>query len=102
MSQLVEHLGLLYSNARELNKVIDDQLPGRPSFQSRTLVIGGKTLYFHYRDMIQCTRALFRDPRFAEGLILAPEHHFTDEQRTCRVYTDMHTGDWWWAAQVRP
>ena len=34
-------------------------------------------------------------------MVFVPERHYTDHTRTCRVYSDMHTGDWWWAVQVR-
>jgi len=101
-SQVVDRLKLLYSNARELNKVIDEHLPGHPPFVSQSLDIAGKTLYLYYRNIIQCIRSLFCDLKFTGDLIFAPECHFTNEQRTSRVYSDMHTGDWWWAAQVCP
>jgi hypothetical protein len=41
------------------------------------------------------------DPQFADDLVFAPEQHYTSEERTCRVYNEIHTGDWWWTVQVR-
>jgi hypothetical protein len=32
--------------------------------------------------------------------VFAPERHYTNEERTCRIYNEMHTGDWWWTVQV--
>ncbi|KAN0134109.1 hypothetical protein V8E53_008046 [Lactarius tabidus] len=47
----------------------------------------------------ECIQAIYGDPEFTEHLILAPEHHYTDHECKCRVYSEMHTGDWWWAVQ---
>ena len=33
-------------------------------------------------------------------LVFAPEHHYTNHQHKCCVYSEMHTGDWWWSVQV--
>ena len=81
--------------------MIDDHLPGRSPFLCQTLEIAGETLYFYHRDIIHCIQSLFADPDLARDLILAPERHYSNSQRTCRVYSDMHTGDWWWTVQVR-
>lgn len=50
---------------------------------------------------MQCVRALYGDPRFADHLVFAPERHYTSQERSSRIYNEMHTGDWWWAVQVR-
>jgi hypothetical protein len=51
---------------------------------------------------MQCIRALYGDPEFARDLVFAPERCYVDPEQTCRIYNEMHTGDWWWAVQVRP
>ncbi|KAI0327044.1 hypothetical protein GY45DRAFT_1437255 [Cubamyces sp. BRFM 1775] len=43
---------------------------------------------------------MFGDPEFAGILVFAPERHYADEDRTVRVYFDMHTGKWWWSTQL--
>lgn len=90
-----------YSTTNELNGIIDKKLPGRPTFKTRNLRIADETLTLYYRDTLQCIRAIYGDPQFTEHLILAPERHYTDHERDCRVYSEMYTGDWWWAVQVR-
>lgn len=50
---------------------------------------------------MQCIQALYGDPRFADHLVFAPERHYTNHERSCRIYNEMHTGDWWWSVQVR-
>lgn len=98
--KVIDKLGLSYRTPKELNDIIDKELPGRPQFQCQDLTIAGDTLQFYFRDVIQCIRTLYGDPEFAHDLVFAPERHYTDHQRTCRVYSEMHTGDWWWSVQV--
>ena len=99
--QVVDKLGLSFSSTKELNDLIDKALPGRPPFETREVVIGGETHELQYRDILACIRSLYGDPEFTQDLVFSPEHHYSDRDRTCRVYSEMHTGDWWWAVQVR-
>ena len=96
-----ERLGLSFKNTTELNKIIDETLPGRPRFNRHELVIGNEVCEVYFRDVIECIKALFNDPSFAPYLVFAPEKHYTDETKTMRMYHDMHTGRWWWSTQVR-
>ncbi|KAJ7058983.1 hypothetical protein C8F01DRAFT_990238 [Mycena amicta] len=97
---LADKLGLSYHNAPELNQIIDDSLPSvRPIFERHELVVGGQSEEFFFQPIIPCVRALWGDPEFAQDLIFAPERHYTDADMTERVFTDVHTGKWWWAAQ---
>lgn len=97
----MEKLGLSYSTSKELNDIIDKALPGAPPFRCLNLKVDGEHLEFHCREIIPCIRSLFGNPDFANDLIYAPERHYTDAERTCRVYNEMHTGNWWWSVQVR-
>ncbi|KAH9058056.1 hypothetical protein EDB87DRAFT_1675459 [Lactarius vividus] len=97
--EVVERLGLSYSTTNELNSVID-KLPGPPPFKSDVLEVGGEHLHFYHRDIILCIQTLFGNPEFAQDLVFAPERHYADAERTCRVYSEMHTGDWWWSVQT--
>ena len=54
----------------------------------------------YHRDIIECIRVLYGDPEFSPHLIFKPERHYVDEDRTIRMYSDMHTGKWWWDTQV--
>jgi hypothetical protein len=101
LSQVVKKLGLSFDSTKELNDVIDKVLPGRPAFETRSLVIGGETLELHFRDILACIRCIYGDPEFARDLAIAPERHYTDQAQTDRVFSEMNTGDWWWAVQVR-
>ena len=101
LCKVVERLGLSYKTANELNNIIDNELPGRPPFKSQEFIIGGECLQFHYRDILLCIQAIFGDPEFSRDMVFAPERHYENPEQMNRVYSEMHTGDWWWSVQVR-
>jgi len=57
-----------------------------------------KGCVFYFRDLEDTIQYLLRQRAYAEHLVFAPRHEFDEEYN--RVYTDMHTGDWWWRTQV--
>ncbi|KAG1763412.1 hypothetical protein EDD22DRAFT_979391 [Suillus occidentalis] len=96
-----ECLGLSYTNSRELNGIIDKQLPGCPKFQWEQVIVAGEAFDIYYRDVLECIKALFGDPDFADYLVFAPQRHYMDDDETVRLYSDMHTGRWWWNTQKK-
>ncbi|KAI1786574.1 hypothetical protein LXA43DRAFT_975694 [Ganoderma leucocontextum] len=100
IEELVTLLGLSFKNTRELDKILDEQIPeGRPRFMRREIVVAGESFEVFYRDVIKCIRSLYGDPEFAGILVFTPERHYADADHTVRVYFDMHTGRWWWDTQ---
>ena len=99
--KIVDTLGLSYRSVKQMNELIDTKIPGRPHFLCKKLFIGHEHLEFYCRDVIGCIRSLYGDPQFAQELAFAPERHYTTDERTCRIYNEMYTGDWWWSVQVR-
>ncbi|KAI0058289.1 hypothetical protein BV25DRAFT_1919489 [Artomyces pyxidatus] len=97
---VADKLGLSYKNSAELNKIIDQQLPPRPKWICEEVEVHGKTFEVYYRDVLECIRTLYGNPEFSKYMVYAPEKHFTDKEKTSRVYHEMHTGDWWWRVQV--
>ncbi|KAG1847789.1 hypothetical protein C8R48DRAFT_615382 [Suillus tomentosus] len=94
-----ERLNLSFKNSKELNKIIDKDLPGRPKFKREQIIVAGEAFDIFYRDIVECIRSLYSDPDFADFLIFKPEHHYADEDKTIRLFHDMHTGQWWWDTQ---
>ncbi|KAJ7302587.1 hypothetical protein DFH08DRAFT_918911 [Mycena albidolilacea] len=94
-----EALGLSYSNSVQLNAIIDAKLPGRPKFTHSEVVVGGEAFELYSRNIIECVRALFGDTDFAPYLFVIPERHYADQDKTIRLYHNMHTGKWWWNMQ---
>ncbi|KAF8266736.1 hypothetical protein EI94DRAFT_1802602 [Lactarius quietus] len=95
-----EKLGLSFSSVKELNHIINNVLQGRPTFECHKLTIGGETLELHFRNILSCIRSICGDPDLAQDLVTTPEHHYSNHERTNRIYSEMHTGDWWWAVQT--
>ncbi|KAJ7253652.1 hypothetical protein C8J57DRAFT_1076835 [Mycena rebaudengoi] len=94
-----EALGLSYGTSVQLNKIIDDKLPGRPKFTRSEVVVGGEAFELYSRNIIECVRALFGDTDFAPYLFVVPERHYADKDKTIRLYHNMHTAKWWWSTQ---
>jgi len=53
------------------------------------------------RDIIKSMRWFMWQPAYAEHLIYAPLRYFNSNTPPKRLYTEMHTADWWWETQVR-
>lgn len=96
-----EALNLSYKNSDELNKIIDTSLPRRPPFKHHEVIVAGESFELYARDIVECLKALWADPDFLPFLVFEPERHYADDDRTVRLFHDMHTGKWWWATQVR-
>ena len=85
----------------ELNQIIDKKLPnGLPQFVREEVTIAGQKYEFYHRDIIQCIRVLYGNPELVPFLAHAPEKRYTSANKKTRVYSEMHTGKWWWKLQV--
>jgi len=53
---------------------------------------------FYYRNIIDCVRYLIRQVAYSSDIVYAPirEYDLSGE----RLYSEMHTADWWWDIQV--
>ncbi|CAL1711137.1 unnamed protein product [Somion occarium] len=87
-----EGLELNYKNSRELNRIIDTQLPGRPQFRCKEIVVAGEVFEVYHRPIMECIKSLYGNHKFAQHLIFAPERHYADKDMTMCMYHDMHTG----------
>ena len=54
-----------------------------------------------YRDPIGTIQYLLSNSALQEGIRWYPRKVFEDDERACRLFSDMSTGDWWWDIQVR-
>jgi len=52
------------------------------------------------RDIIKRMGWLMRQLAYAKHLIYAPQRWFNSDTPPKRLYTEMHTADWWWETQV--
>lgn len=53
---------------------------------------------FHYRNLEPTIKSFFNEPWFQKKLVFLPEKKIREDG--VRMYTEMHTGDWWWNIQV--
>ncbi|KAJ7847346.1 hypothetical protein B0H14DRAFT_3676386 [Mycena olivaceomarginata] len=97
--QVRESLDLSYGTSVQLNKIIDNKLPGRPKFTRSEVVVNGEVFPLYSRDILECVRALWGETDFAPYLFVVPEKHYIDKGKTIRMYHNMHTGKWWWSTQ---
>ncbi|KAF8871617.1 hypothetical protein BD779DRAFT_1453764, partial [Infundibulicybe gibba] len=97
---LADKLGLSFKNSKELNKIIDNDLPKCPTFERHSIEVGGEMFEVYFRDVMACIKGLYSDPDFAPYLMHAPEHHYVDSTQKTRMYHDMNTGEWWWSTQA--
>ncbi|KAJ7846002.1 hypothetical protein B0H13DRAFT_2238970 [Mycena leptocephala] len=94
-----DSLNLSYGTSAQLNKIIDEKLPGRPKFTRSEVVVNDEVFHLYSRDIMECVRALWGDTGFAPYLFVAPEKHYIDKDKKIRMYHNMHTGKWWWTVE---
>ncbi|KAI9455524.1 hypothetical protein F5148DRAFT_1288224 [Russula earlei] len=99
IGRVCEALGLSYKSSNQLNKIIDERLPGHPAFHCHEVIVAGKAFKFFSHNVIECLTVLWGDIDFAEHLIVEPECHYVDTNQMIHHFFDMQTGKWWWCTQ---
>jgi len=63
-----------------------------------TIDDGRHATTFYYRNIIDCVRFLIRQVAYSSDMVYAPirEYDLSEE----RLYSEMHTADWWLDMQV--
>ena len=52
---------------------------------------------YYYRDPIELVEYILSQPAYRDHLIYAPVKEYQDG---CRIYSELHTANWWWETQV--
>lgn len=92
-NQITKDLNISFKNSRELNHIIDKELPSScPCFRCKEVVVAGESFDVYYRDALECVKALYGNSNFAADLVYKPEQHYVDTDHTVRMYHEMHTG----------
>ena len=84
---MVDSLRLSYHTTKELNCIIDEEMPGRPKFKCEQVHISGESYDFHFQEIIPCLCVLLGDPRFLKDLTFSPEHNYQDVDHTVQVFS---------------
>jgi hypothetical protein len=88
-----------------------DKLPGTAKWtctpmrvQGNSLDADGQPRYedleLWYRDPLEVLQELLENPAASEKNVYEPCRIYRKEDRSCREYGEMWTGDWWWEVQV--
>ncbi|KAG8914615.1 hypothetical protein FRC02_004895 [Tulasnella sp. 418] len=98
---ILERLDLSFKNTRQLNQIIDNELPEIASWLSVKMRLENSDEEYdvYYRNPLDCIKGLYGNPAFADKMVFAPERHWTDSERKSRIYNEMYAGDWWWRKQ---
>ena len=81
-----------------------DQIPDRCGDWKTTRISFPReeeSFLIHHRDPVEAVRSLWGDPSLADHIVYKPSRVFRNKESETRVYSEMWTGKWWWAAQVR-
>ena len=54
-----------------------------------------------YRDPVKAIRSLWADSLNAKHFVYAPRKVYSDNTKASRIFSEMWTGKWWHAIQVR-
>ena len=73
-----------------LNNIINNELPGCPTFHYKKLSVNREYLDFYSRNVLECICGLYGDPQFAHNLVFAPEWHYTSHKCANRMYNKMY------------
>jgi len=93
-----------FTSGWTLHRSLDRMYPelGEASWKSRDVVtvIGGKerSIPFYFRNPLACVAYLIKQPCFRDHLFYAPVRQYDGSGE--RMYSEMHTAEWWWGIQV--
>ncbi|KAH7102016.1 hypothetical protein BKA62DRAFT_617982 [Auriculariales sp. MPI-PUGE-AT-0066] len=96
------HQQLSFRSVRDVNVAVE-QLPPTAQFHHDLVFAKGSAEPFdlYFRNPLDVIGDLLADPTFADHMSFAPQHRYTDESRTCRQYSEMSSGNWWWKTQAK-
>ena len=79
-------------------------MPDEAPWYTRDIVFSDRPnekFMVQYRNVIDGIKALLGDPALADKLVYRPSRIFTNKSKKSRIYSEMWTGMWWTAVQVR-
>lgn len=89
-----------FQSAHSLRQQIQKMDPsmGEISWKRASVSVRSGHATWYYRNPLSIIRFLLYQRSFVEDLVYSPIKEFNAEGD--RVYSEMHTGTWWWEAQV--
>ena len=87
---------LSFHRQYDIHRLLDAGLPVvLPTFTRCPITIEGREVVCYMRPALDCAKALFSSPQWAQQLLTVPERHYADATRSARLYGDMNTGELW-------
>ena len=103
--QIKERLGLSFNNIKGLHKILDTKIPSRASWKHKHFAFSDHPDQQHliqYRDPIEAIKSLLGNSAHADQMVFKPKHIYSSKNSPRnRIYSEMWTGRWWHAIQVR-
>lgn len=89
-----------FRSAYKLDQYIDalDPYQDLLAWNEGTFKHADHTSTFFYRDIVHCVEYLLAQPTYREDTVYGPIREYDGSGQ--RLYSEMHTGDWWWETQV--
>jgi len=93
--------GSTFSSGHTLHKLIDcmEIDMGENCWSTQKMEFCDSTEVLYYRNPVQIISYLLRQRAYINDLVYAPIHEYNAEGE--RVYSEMHTANWWWETQVK-
>jgi hypothetical protein len=90
-----------FTSAYMLDKYIKDLDPYQDllAWNEGTFKHDDRSSTFFYRDIVHCVEYLLAQPAYRDDIVYAPVREYDGSGE--RLYSEMHTADWWWETQVR-
>lgn len=96
--------GVCFTSAYTYEKMLDDmdpELSMKAWIRGAVNHPGAGLIEFRYRLLEDMIRHLFKQPSHEKYIVYTPVKEF-DQETGYRVYSDLHTAQWWWHMQVEP
>ena len=92
--------GASFQSTHSLHRLVDqmDVEMGPKSWTTASANFWGNTRTWRYRNPVTVVEYLLKQRVYKDDMIYAPKKIFNSTGH--RIYSDMHTGDWWWDTQV--
>ena len=95
-----ESQGGSFTSAYSLYKLVDtmdrDLVPS--SWKTAEVQLWTGSIQYRYRDPVAIVTYLMRQRTFVNHMFYSPVQEFDTAGE--RIYSEMHTADWWWQTQV--
>ena len=100
----MEKLGLSYHNIRGLHQKLNEMPEKGGKWKTENLRFKDRPnelFTLRYRDPVEAIKSLWKDSQLSPEMVFASRKIFSDKTCENRIFTEMWTGKWWPALQVK-